>query len=140
MLNAGKYIFKALIALALLTNACWTQAAYAQHRPALPLQPGEYYFQAADDCGGPAALSWDGKRFLADYVYIDNIIKVRKAGANRFDVISRTKTRDENTRMSGRVWRARVVVLGKSKFSFNQYSNREKFDPKNDRIYLKCKH
>ncbi len=91
----------------------------------LPIEVGEYA-QDLSDCGESAAMSWNGKGFVADYVYIDNIVKVEKTGPGIFIATSRTLTKDENTAKSGAVWRANVHALSPTSFTFAQYAAMER--------------
>jgi hypothetical protein len=112
--------------------------AHAAGPSRLPIAIGDYFSDSADDCGGPAALNWDGKAFLADYVYIDNIVAVTKVGDNQYEVVSRTKTQDENTQAHGYVWRAKIEIVDKAQFVFNQYTDKERYKPEEARTYHLC--
>ncbi len=76
-------------------------AALAAGPSRLPIGIGDYCSESADDGGGPAALAWDGKTFSADHVYIDNTTSAGKVGENQYEVISRTRTKDDNTKIYG---------------------------------------
>ncbi|MGD0640651.1 MAG: hypothetical protein ABSC22_07880 [Roseiarcus sp.] len=124
--------------LAAATCCALAPAGHAAGQARLPIAIGDYYSDSADDCGGPAAMAWDGRAFVADYVYIDNIVSINKIGENQYDVASRTKTRDENTQQYGYLWRARIEVVDKGQFVFNQYADKEKYQPADARTYHLC--
>ena len=125
------------IALASLPACAFGAAALAASAK-LPIKAGHYYFDSADDCDSPAELTWDGKRFLSDYVYIDAITGIKKTGDNTFVVTSRTKQRDENTKAQGAVWLAEIKIVDAKKFEFNQHSQKDKANPKDARVYSLC--
>ncbi len=124
--------------LAAAMSCALAPAGHAAAPSRLPIAIGDYFSDSADDCGGPAALAWNGKAFLADYVYIDNIISINKIGENRYEVVSRNKTKDENTQKYGYVWRARIDVGDNGQFVFNQYADKEKYTPEEARTYHLC--
>jgi len=127
-----------IYSLAATMGAALAPAGHAAGQSRLPIEVGDYYADSPDDCGGPAALTWDGQRFLADYVYIDNIIAIKAIGGNQYQILSRTKTKDEGTAAHGYVWRARVAVVDKGQFVFNQYADGEKYRPEEGRTYHHC--
>jgi hypothetical protein len=105
----------------------------------LPIAVGDYYSESADDCDGPAALAWDGRGFQADYVYIDNITSVEKIGENQYEVVSRTRTKDENTQKHGYLWRAKIEVVDKGQFVFNQFADKGHYKAEEARTYHLCR-
>ena len=127
-----------IASLAAATSCALAPAGHAAGQARLPIAIGDYYSDSADDCGGPAAMAWDGKAFLADYVYIDNINSTNKVGDNQYEVVSRTKTKDENTTRYGYVWRAKIEVVDKGQFVFNQYADKEQYKPEDGRTYHLC--
>ncbi len=113
-------------------------AANAAQGVILPLPAGNYYSDSPEDCGGPAALNWDGKNFGADYVYMDHVTNVQKVGAAQFLLTSRTRTRDGNTRKQGLSWLAAIAILGPTKFTFNQYAAGKSPNPRDARTFTLC--
>jgi hypothetical protein len=127
-----------IFSLAATISAAWAPAGRAAGQSKLPIEVGGYFFDSADDRGGPAALAWDGKAFLADYVYIGNIIAIKKIGENHYEVVSRAKTKDDNTKMHGYVRHAKIEVVDKGQFVFKQYADDEKYRAEAARTYQLC--
>jgi hypothetical protein len=105
----------------------------------LPIKAGEYYFDSRDSCGGPSTLSWNGRGFLADYVYMDHVTSVKKTAPNVYQLVSVTKTSDENTRLNGRTWLADVRVLDEVRFTFAQYAKKTPASAEAPRTYRLCR-
>jgi len=116
----------AIVSIVLATVLPSAVPGNAAEKSILPIAIGAYLTQPANGgCNVPDALGWNGKGFIADYVYLDNIIEVRKIGENAFAVKSLTKTDDENTAKSGKIWLGIVKIENSGAFEFKQYSARQ---------------
>ena len=124
------------------TVLCATAAA----SQTLPLKPGVYAPGTPHDaaalkpaCSDPGTLTWTGRGFVADYVYIDHVVKVESLGGGVYRLTSRTETTDENTRKSGKLWLAEIKLLGGGSFQFKQYSVKEPPAHETFNTYSFCK-
>jgi hypothetical protein len=122
----------------LLYPAAATLPAPAESASLLPIKSGEYDFDSRQSCGGPATLTWNGRGFSADYVYMDNVTSAKMVEPNVYHLVSLTKTSDENTELQGRTWFADVRVLDESRFTFVQYSKESEAKSEPQRTYRLC--
>src|ERR1019366_2050397 len=93
-----------IFSMAAVMSWAYAHTGLAAGTSRLPIDVGSYFSDSGDDCGGPTALSWDGKAFLADFVYIDNITAITKSGENQYEIASHTNTKDDNTKVYGYLW------------------------------------
>lgn len=148
MERIGRNIRRGLAAMSLAALAAGVAHAAGNESSLLPIKVGAYFpgtpAQAAasrPDCGGPEGLGWSGHSFDEDYVYIDNIVEVKKlADGAHYLVKSETRMTDEGGRpLKDKIWFAEIKVISPDEFLFKQYSAKESPSHETFQHYAFCK-